>query len=209
VFRDATIEIESLEDIDQTIDELFKIYQTEGRTELFEEMCPYFGMLWPAGRVLAHYISERLLPHASRILEIGCGLALPSLYLAKRGLWVEATDVHPDVPLFLEHNRNLNQLGAAESGPHCISLDWRTPLERDRKWDLILASDVLYDKTQPEALLEFFSGALAANGRILIADPGRSYFQGFLDDASKRGFHVKTEGLFGVLIGELSRNVVS
>ncbi len=203
-----SLELESLADIDKTIDELFEIYQAEGRTELFEEMSPYFGTLWPAGRILAHYISERPLPAAPRILEIGCGLALPSLYLTKRGLSVEATDMHPDVPIFLKRNRELNGLGG-EDGPHFVALDWRLGASSGRTWDLILASDVLYDKTQPKSLLDFLSNALSPGGRVLIADPGRSYFQGFLDDALARGLTVKTDGLFGVLIGELSRDVVS
>lgn len=208
--HDLSIELESLADIDKTIDELFEIYQAQGRTELFEEMSPYFGTLWPAGRVLAQYISERPMPLAPEILEIGCGLALPSLYLAKRGVSVEATDVHPDVPLFLKRNQELNALKACD-GPHFVALDWRLASDatRGRTWDLIIASDVLYDKTQPKSLLDFLMNALAPGGRVLVADPGRTYFQGFLDDAVARGFKVKTDGLFGVLIGELSRDVVS
>lgn len=199
-----SLELESLKDIDKTIDALFKIYQAEGRTDLFEEMCPYFGTLWPAGRVLAQYLSERALPREAEILEIGCGLALPSIYLAKRGLRVEATDMHPDVPLFLNTNRELN---APVDGPDFISLDWREP--SPRAWDLILASDVLYDKTQPATLLRFLKSAVAPGGRCLLADPGRTYVQGFFDDAAIQGFRVKTVGLFGVLIGELTRDVVS
>ena len=166
-------------------------------------------MLWPAGRVLAQYLSERPLPRERRILEIGCGLALPSLFLAKKGFVVDATDMHPDVPLFLKRNQELNGLSGA--GPRFVSLDWRTSdIEREEdKWDLILASDVLYDKSQPQTLLDFFGRALSSGGRVLLADPGRTYFPGFLDDASARGFRVKTDGLFGVLIGELRRDVVS
>lgn len=168
-------------------------------------MCPYFGTLWPAGRVLTQYLSERKLPKESRILEVGCGLALPSLYLEKRGLKVEATDLHPDVPAFLEANRQRNGL----VGPAFVELDWRKPLAEGRAWDLILASDVLYDKTQPASLLEFLSRAVAPGGRVILADPGRSYVEGFFTEATRQGFRVKTEGLFGVLIGELQRDVLS
>ncbi len=203
---EVTIELESLADIDKTIDDLFGIYQREGRTDLFEEMCPYFGTLWPAGKVLALYLADgnlrNELTSESRILEIGCGLALPSLFLSKIGQTVEATDMHPDVPCFLDKNRTRNGV----TGPAFLSLDWRDP--PGRQWDLILASDVLYDKIQPKAVLQFLKSALAPEGRCLLADPGRSYFQGFLEEAIKSGFRVKTEGLFGVLIGELARDVV-
>lgn len=168
-------------------------------------MCPYFGTLWPAGRVLAQYLSEQPLPPEKRILEVGCGLALPSLFLAKHGINVEATDVHPDVPAFLERNRELNGLSA----PTFVPLDWRDEGGSYDPWDLILASDVLYDKTQPRSLLAFLSKAVAPGGRVLLADPGRSYLQGFFDDARQQGFRVKTIGLFGVFIGELRRDMVS
>jgi len=120
-------------------------------------------------------------------------------------LKVEATDLHPDVPAFLEANRERNGL----KGPAFVELDWRKPLEPGRAWDLILASDVLYDKTQPASLLEFLSRAVAPGGRVILADPGRSYVEGFFTEAARQGFRVKTEGLFGVLIGELQRDVVS
>jgi predicted nicotinamide N-methyase len=201
----VSLDLEMLVDIDVTIDRLFDLYQAQGKTELFEEMCPYFGTLWPAGRVLAEFISATPLPAESRILEVGCGLALPALYLAKRGLTVHATDVHPDVPTFLEHNRKLN----AVHGPTFTSVDWRTNNGENPIWDLVLASDVLYDKTQPASLLAFLRKSVAPGGRVLLADPGRTYVQGFFDDAAQQGFKVKTHGSFGVLIGELTRDVVS
>lgn len=202
-----------MEDIDATIDELFEVYSREGRTDLFEEMCPYFGTLWAAGRVLTEQLPKYLARieergeslKGSRILEVGCGLALPSLYLEKRGLTVEATDLHPDVPAFLKSNRERNGL----KGPRFVELDWRKDLESETRWDLILASDVLYDKTQPASLLDFLLKAVVPGGSVLVADPGRSYFEGFLLEASRHGFHVKTEGLFGVFIGELRRDVLS
>ncbi len=171
-------------------------------------MCPYFGTLWPAGRILAQYLSENPLPTESEILEVGCGLAVPSLYLARRGLRVAATDLHPDVPLFLERNRKLNQL----EQPKFLSLDWRSVESAggaSKTWDLVIASDVLYDKTQPESLLQFLCRTVAPGGRAIIADPGRTYVEGFFDSAAQRGFRVKTEGLFGVLIGELTRDMLS
>ena len=73
----------------------------------------------------------------------------------------------------------------------------------------MLASDVLYDKTQPESLLQFLSRAVAPGGRVILADLGRTYVEGFFDAAAQRGFRVKTEGLFGVLIGELTRDMLS
>ena len=47
-----------------------------------------------------------------RILEVGCGLALPSLVLAGRGADITATDYHPLAGEFLERNARENGVPA-------------------------------------------------------------------------------------------------
>jgi predicted nicotinamide N-methyase len=204
-----SLQLEMLSDVDRTIDQLFEVYQANGQTELFEEMCPYFGTLWPAGKILANKIADDIAsgefgafhPKGSRILEIGCGLALPSLLLAKAGWTVKATDLHPDVAAFLERNKKLNQT----VGPEYLHLDWREETTVAQTWDLIIASDVLYDKTQPAALLRFLMKALSPKGRALVADPGRTYVDGFFTEAKRVGYQVSKAGMFGVVIGEIRR----
>lgn len=196
-----------LKDVDHTIDQLFELYLAQGKTELFEEMCPYFGTLWSSGKILALYFDQQLsegkltrpMGPGDRVLEIGCGLALPSLYLAKRGWQVSATDLHPDVPLFLAANKQLNGIDSL----HYLSLDWR--IANSEKWDLIFASDVLYDKTQPETLSRFIDQNLSGAGRAVVADPGRTYVEIFFDLMRARGFDVTLSGMFGVIIAEISR----
>lgn len=212
---DTFLFLEMLADVDKTIDQLFELYLSQGKTELFEEMCPYFGTLWAAGKVLTQDLNSQLesghfqIRHkkSDRLLEIGCGLALPSLLLSQHGWEVAATDLHPDVPLFLEANRRHNGV----LGPRFVQLDWRhsaPPAEHER-WDLILASDVLYDKTQPETLIEFLSGHLSATGRAIVADPGRTYVEGFFELLRNRGFDVTVGGMFGVIIAEIRRKGIA
>ncbi|MBL7687322.1 MAG: methyltransferase domain-containing protein [Bdellovibrionaceae bacterium] len=200
--KQVELRVETLADIDATIDGLFKMYLERGQQELFEEMCPYFGILWPAGRVLAEMtvdLRDRVSAGAS-VLEVGCGLALPSLILAKLGLRPTAMDIHPDVPVFLERNCRENGLDALP----CILADWSKWAGPER-WDLVLASDVLYDKVQPQTLLSFLDRVVAPGGRALVADPGRGYWSGFLDDARMRGWSLSTKGLYGVNTCELRR----
>lgn len=207
---DTFLFLEMLKDVDQTIDRLFELYLAQGKTELFEEMCPYFGTLWAAGKVLTQDIYDQLKSgefqrrhsKTDRLLEIGCGLALPSLLLSRHGWEVSATDLHPDVPLFLEANRKHNGV----EGLRFVPLDWRSPApDEAMKWDLILASDVLYDKTQPQTLSEFLAGHLSATGRAIVADPGRTYVEGFFELLRNRGFDVTVGGMFGVIIAEIRR----
>lgn len=189
-------------DIDQTIDDLFQLYLTQGKTELFEEMCPYFGILWPAGRVLGELLATRD-PESSyriekgRVLEVGCGLALPSLVLAKLKIEVTAMDLHPDVHRFLMRNCSLNSVKPFEF----VEADW-SQWSFNEQWDTIIASDVLYDRAQPEPLLRFFQRSLSSKGRAIVSDPGRGYWSGFLERAQEMsmdtGWRVSSRGVFGV-----------
>ncbi len=70
---------------------------------------PLFGVLWPAGLVLAEEMSS--FPIAGkRVLEIGCGLGLSSLVLKRRGADITASDHHPLAEEFLLANVALNGL---------------------------------------------------------------------------------------------------
>ena len=53
---------------------------------------PLFGMCWPSGMALAARLAQRDVRAGERILEIGCGLALPSLVAHRRGADITASD---------------------------------------------------------------------------------------------------------------------
>ena len=60
-----------------------------------EEFLPYWAELWSSGVALAHDVAGRSLRGAS-VLELGCGLALPSIAAALAGGRVLATDWSAD-----------------------------------------------------------------------------------------------------------------
>lgn len=68
-----------------------------------------FGQLWPASRVLAKAVKHIDIDNR-RIIELGCGLGLPSLVLQSRGADVTASDHHPLSKKFLVYNAALNRL---------------------------------------------------------------------------------------------------
>lgn len=129
---------------------------------------PLFGLLWPSGRVLAHAMLTVELG-GRRILELGCGLALASLVLHRRGGDITASDCHPLAPDFLLENLRLNHLPAMKyQAGH-----WSRANPALRRFDLIIGSDVLYDRDQPEALSAFIELHAERNAEILIVDPDR------------------------------------
>jgi predicted nicotinamide N-methyase len=129
---------------------------------------PLFGLLWPSGRVLAQAMLTFEL-EGKRVLEMGCGLGLASLVVHRRGGDVTASDCHPLAAAFLLENLRLNELPPMkyETG------DWARPNPRLGLFDLIIGSDLLYDRDQPEALSQFIDRHSAAAVEVLIADPDR------------------------------------
>src|SRR5690606_24074066 len=69
---------------------------------------PLFGMLWPSSIYMAHKFMSRPVRNDERILEIGCGLAVPTLVGRRRGARITASDRHPLTRSFLENNARLN-----------------------------------------------------------------------------------------------------
>src|ERR671933_29502 len=68
-----------------------------------EEYLPYWAELWPSGLALARRIAGRAL-HGARTLELGCGLALPSMAAVLAGGRVLATDWAPHAIELLREN---------------------------------------------------------------------------------------------------------
>jgi len=184
--------IESLANLDETIDVLFEFLRGQGRESLLEELCPYFGVIWPSARALTEYlVSQSDALKNTRLLELGCGLAIPSLASVLLGAQVTATDFHPEVPRFLERNCTHNQVNSL----NYLHLDWqRTELAEllPEKFQWIVGSDILYERQQPALVAKVMSECLAPGGRAVLADPGRPYLQSFADEMARRGLRYET-----------------
>lgn len=131
---------------------------------------PLYGCLWPSAEGLAQYLWNRHEGIArERVLEIGCGLGLPSLVCARLGAEVLAMDHHPDFAQLFARNRDRNALRAdARVG------SFTDPGLDLGKFSLIIGSDILYDPSSYEALEAFiFRHARARGCELILADPGR------------------------------------
>jgi predicted nicotinamide N-methyase len=166
-----------------------------------EEFLPYWAELWPSGIQLAQHVAGLDLADA-RVLEIGCGLALPSFAAALAGARVLATDWSPDAIELARRNAERNG----------ISLDfavasWSQPRElRDLgPFDLVLASDVLYERRHVPLLLYVLPGLgrevlltdpkRPSGTELLLADPKRPAAADFLAGAADRGWAIETSTL--------------
>lgn len=131
-----------------------------------DEFLPYWAELWPAARSLAAILPPRL--DGRRVLELGCGLGLPSLVAARRGAEVLATDWAEDALDLLEENAARNHLSLRRR-----RLDWtRPPADLvEEAPDLVLAADVAYEQRNVEPLATLLE---SLGAEVLLADPGRA-----------------------------------
>jgi predicted nicotinamide N-methyase len=145
-----------------------------------EEYMPYWAELWPSAVVLARTVWARSLG-GRRVLELGCGLALPSIAAALRGADVLATDWSPDALRFARVNARRN--GASIATACCA---WGEParIVEAAPWDLVLASDVLYELRNVDLLLALLPQLVDERGDVLLADPGRPHARPFLERAA-------------------------
>jgi predicted nicotinamide N-methyase len=149
---------------------------------------PYWAITWPSGEALARAVARTGEALAGRrVLELGCGLALPSLAAARAGAHVVATDGVPEAVAFAAHNLALNDLAGVAA-----LADWRMgpdALLELGPYDLLLAADVLYVRRGVEAV-EPLLPALAAE--VWLADPGRAGAEELLA-RTERDWHRETE----------------
>jgi predicted nicotinamide N-methyase len=137
---------------------------------------PFWSVLWRSGMALAREV-EGMDLEGRRVLELGCGLGAPSLAAARRGAMVLATDADPEALELLERNARANDISletAAVAWSDAEKLVARGP------FDLVLASDVLYERPAVADLLRLLP-RLAPEA--LIADPGRPASGVFLERA--------------------------
>jgi predicted nicotinamide N-methyase len=133
-----------------------------------DEFLPYWAELWPAAIALAGALPQRL--EGVRVVELGCGLGVPSLVAAARGAAVTASDWAEDAVELLTRNAARNGLGVRAE-----TRDWREPWPET--FDLVLAADVLYEQRNVEPLVERLRD-LAPEALVGLA--GRPYEAEFL-----------------------------
>ncbi len=156
---------------------------------------PIFGLLWPSGRVLAHVMQSHAL-EGKRILELGCGLGLASLVVHRRGGDITASDCHPLAGEFLLENLRLNHMPAMKYRTG----HWARANPLLDRFDLIIGSDVLYDREQPEILARFIGLHAARGAEVLIVDPDRGNRASFNRKMGEMGY-ARTETRYAVAPG--------
>lgn len=187
VIGDVSLTMETPPDLDALLD------RAAADDPQAVDAIPYYAILWPAARSLAVHlwdIREEL--SGRRVIELGCGLGLPGILAARLGAQVTATDFHPDNGTWLQHNAALNGVSLDYA-----QLDWNAFLEPgserasrslDGRFDLVVGSDLLYERRHIPALICAIGALCAPGGHAVIADPGREHLPLFVTGMEQDGW---------------------
>jgi predicted nicotinamide N-methyase len=142
-------------------------------------VAPYWAVLWRSGVALARELDGAALP-GLRVVELGCGLAVPSIAAARAGAEVLATDACGEAISLVARNARLNRVRVETA-----RIDWTAPAELLERapFDLVVAADVLYERPSVAALLSLLP-RLAPEA--WLADPGRPAAGAFAEQARRR-----------------------
>ena len=225
----TSLAIDVIQDMDKAHQFLLSRRKFELKNWTDTDIFPHFGVIWPSALALAAELEQFLQdpttsPHATRghnssdsrslkCLELGCGLAIPSLLLKKN--WSHhdtvVTDRHPWVPHFLDRNMRKNKVQL-----EYFPLDWRAsgsfanrfPWIKPHSYDLIYGSDLLYYPWQPRSLAETIALLVKPEqGRALVADPGRRFMDEFRAQTKSFGLSILHESVRSIPWGQTPVNV--
>ena len=133
-----------------------------------DERLPYWADIWPSSIALA--LAVRPMDGVGRkLLELGCGSGLVTAVALRAGFDVTATDYYEDALAFTRLNGNMN----AAREPHTMLLDWREFPTVIEAFDVVVAADVLYERSYGPIIARAIATTLAEGGMGLVADPGR------------------------------------
>ena len=142
-------------------------------------VAPYWSVLWRSGIALAREL-DGVAIRGLRVLELGCGLAVPSIAAARAGAAVLATDACGEALELVARNARANGVRVETA-----TVDWAEPDELVGRapFDLVLAADVLYERAGVAQLLSLLP-RLAPEA--WLADPGRPGAGAFMEEADRR-----------------------
>jgi predicted nicotinamide N-methyase len=132
---------------------------------------PFWAFAWAGGQALARYLLDH--PNEARgrrMVDFATGSGIVAIAAARAGAAeVLAADIDPFCAAAVALNAEAN--GVAVAFTDADLLDAAPP-----GVDLILAADICYEKPLAERVMAWLGAARAGGARVLIGDPGRSYF---------------------------------
>ncbi len=132
---------------------------------------PFWAFAWAGGQALSRYLLDH--PHevaGKRVLDFAAGSGLVGIAAMKAGAAsVLCADIDPFCTAAVAANADAN--GVALDFTADDLLEAPPP-----EVDIICAGDVCYERPMTDRVLAWLAQAKANGARVLIGDPGRTYF---------------------------------
>lgn len=152
---------------------------------------PYWALVWTGAAAIAAVVSTMPLPASMRVFDLGCGLGAAGLAAVRRGAAVTFGDYVEEPLAFVR--ASLVRLGAAAE---VRRTDFTSRDDDGRRYDLILAADIVYDPAHYEPLASWLDTRLTPGGLILLTESLRADAKLFLEKMHARGFDDVKEALW-------------
>ena len=167
-----------------------------------DERLPYWADVWPSSLILAGKLLG-LKGRGKTALELGCGVGLSTLAATTAGYDVLSTDYYEDALDVTRANvfRNLGKLARTRL------VDWRHFPDDLGRFDLVFASDVLYEQEYAELLPVILDRVLVPGGIALIADPGRVAAPVFVEACAQHGLAIRQKETRPFEAGEIRQRI--
>ena len=185
VAENVNIRLSEVEDAYGLLDRMIEQEDRLHRVERY----PYWAELWPAAVALSRWFCSAGL-ESRRIKELGCGIGLVGITLARLGWRVEATDFVEDALVFTTYNARKNRVANRLSVSY---LDWGNPV--GRPCDCLVASDVVYEKNNHPYLAQVLRALLLPGGFFYLGDPRRPLAGTFVEMLKKQGYGHRAESI--------------
>jgi ETFB lysine methyltransferase len=172
-----------------------------------DERLPYWAELWPSARVLGEYVIG-MKGGGRSLLELGCGAGLVATCAAVAGFAVTVSDYYEDALRFAQVNAWRNCGKAANTPvPHGIVLDWRSLSETLERFEVVVASDVLYERPYGALVAQTLAATMARGGVAWLADPGRVARDAFIRALGPLKLRVADRTKFAFKDGSIEQSI--
>jgi predicted nicotinamide N-methyase len=138
-----------------------------------------------------------------RLLELGCGAGLVAVAASIAGFDVTATDYYDDALGFAW----LNVWRTTQRAIDTRMVDWRSMPDDLRAFDVVIASDVLYEKHYAALVAAAIARTLSPSGVAIIADPGRMATPSFLEHVAEEGLRIARKTRVPFVNGEIKQTI--
>lgn len=150
-----------------------------------DQFQPYWAEFWPSAEILLKFIKSHQFSPETLACELGCGLGIVSSVLAHKGCNIISTDISSMGCRYAFSNLRRNGFT-----PRVFRGDWSS-IGLKNAFDLVAASDVLYESRMIEPVLKCIKEIIKKNGKAWIADPCRRHWEDFKVRASVFGFKTR------------------